>query len=120
MIDRAEITERTVAIAEAEYIVARWSPIHVAARCGLVTDIVASLLNARRLERDKNAQAIADAEKRGAANEREEVAALLCRHRDKIAAVAERVPTAVVNEIVEDACDMLTRLAVAIRARGGK
>lgn len=51
--DGKEMTDEEIARAEAEGIAKRWVPGHMTARQGLVDDIVASLLNARRLERDK-------------------------------------------------------------------
>ena len=58
---RSEATEemRAVARAEAESIATRWAPAHMTARQGLVDDIASSLVNARRLERDKLALAVA-------------------------------------------------------------
>lgn len=44
--------QRATARAEAESIATRWVPAHMTARQGLVDDIAASLINARRLERD--------------------------------------------------------------------
>lgn len=50
-----EVTEKDWAIAraEAESIAKRWVPDHMTARQGLVDNIAASLINARRLERDR-------------------------------------------------------------------
>lgn len=49
-----EVTDndRVVANAEADAIAKRWVPDHMTARRGMVDDIAASLINARRLERD--------------------------------------------------------------------
>lgn len=49
-----EVTEQdwVIARAEAESIAKRWVPDHMTARQGLVDNIAASLINARRLERD--------------------------------------------------------------------
>jgi len=45
--------DRAVARAEAESIATRWVPAHMTARQGLIDDIAAALINARRLERDR-------------------------------------------------------------------
>lgn len=60
---------RAVARAEAESIAARWVPAHMTARQGMVDDIAAALINARRLERDACVAWIRDAEGDGVAAE---------------------------------------------------
>lgn len=47
------MTDDDIARSEAESIANRWVPVHMTARQGLVDDIAAALVNARRLERDE-------------------------------------------------------------------